>query len=498
MKGLDRWLVILTLVWAQGCTKPFEKELAATDDQLNESARHSNARQAAEEAVEAPPFNGNSLTVPLTLPAAFTGKGGLIAVDVNGSGQMEILITQPNYIAAYSPTDGKLWEQTVNIWLSDNTNGEGLPGPNGPGIQAGDIDNDGAVEILYVTPENKIEVLSGASGELKYEVDLPRVDSAFDRWEHAVIANFSGAGDRDILLQASQVTDKEDYFRDNIQAAFKIEDLLSSGATATPLWLNNRFISLSHGAAKVADIDEDGRDEVIGATILGPDGRKQHQVNIANTAYPHIDSIAIGDIAVDRAGLEVAIPEENRDERVFLFDEKGTVWVSPHRQKSPDDDGDKVAIGDFDPNSPGLEMWFRGNDSAHFTVLNAEGEVIADYAFSNRKPENWTDKGFEIIHRVRWSGEAKDYIAVKERHEAGDVGIFDAITGEIIVQLPAQAQRLYVADILGDWREEIVVLENDQMRVYENTQPNPNPDRPRLWEQAHYRRQKMTWDYYSP
>ncbi len=489
MRDFSRKLVALStlgLVW--GCAEPLTRELSAPN-KLDASTQ---------KAVEPPPFDGNSLTVPLSLPAEFTGKGGLIAADVTGSGQMEIVITQPNYIAAYSPVDGKLWEQTVNIWLSDNANGEGLPGPNGPGIQAGDIDNDGVVEILYITPENKLEVLSGKSGELKYQVELPRVDSAFGRWEQAVIASFSGAGDRDLLLQASQATDREDYFRDNIQAAFKIEDLLSTGAATDAMWRNNSFVSLAHGAAKVADINGDGRDEVIGATILGADGRERHRVDIENTAYPHIDSIAIGDIVPDRAGLEVVIPEENRNKRIFLFDEKETIWVSLHRQTSPDDDGDKVAIGDFDPESPGLEMWFRGNDSAHFTVLDAEGEVIADYAFSDRKPENWTEKGFEIIHRIRWSGEAKDYIAAKERHEAGDIGIFDAITGDIVVQLPARAQRLYVADILGDWREEIVVLENNQMRIYENTQPNPNPDRPRLWEQAHYRRQKMTWDYYSP
>ena len=192
------------------------------------------------------------------------------------------------------------------------------------------------------------------------------------------------------------------------------------------------------------------------------------------------------------------MPEENGKERVFLFDEKGTVWVSPHRRKSFDNDGDKVAIGDFAPDRPGLEMWFRGNDSAHFTVLDASKKVIADYEFREQQPQNWTEKGFEMINRIRWSGEDKDYIAVKERHEDGDVGVFDAITGKMIVQLPAQTKRLYVVDLVGDWREEIVILDNKKITVYENTQPNPNPDRPRLWEQAHYRRQKMTWDYYSP
>lgn len=34
--------------------------------------------------------------------------------------------------------------------------------------------------------------------------------------------------------------------------------------------------------------------------------------------------------------------------------------------------------------------------------------------------------------------------------------------------------------------------------VIENQAPNPNPDAPRLWDERLYRRQKMTWNYYSP
>lgn len=451
---------------------------------------------------EPPPQSTATRSIPVELPDSLSAKvpneGGLIAVDVDGDRTREIVVTLPSFIAAYSLAEGKLWERSADLQITQKTEYEGLPGTHGPGIQAADVDQDGAIELLFINADSEMVVLDGASGELKTRVLLPPINSQFGRWEHGIIANFSGDGDRDLLLQASQPTDKADYIRDSIQAAFSLSNLLSKGEEATPLWQVDNFVSLSHSPAKVIDLNQDGKDEVVGVTILGSDGETLYQADIDNTSFPHIDSIAVDDIDPQRPGLEVVIPEENGQERVILFDEAGEIWRDRHRSRSNDEDGDKVAIGNFDPDAPGLEMWFRGNRSAHFTVLSAQGDLIADYRFENVKTETWTDKGFEVINRIQWTGEEKEYIVAKERHEAGDVGLFDAMTGQLIAQFPAKTERLYVADILGDWREEIIILESDKLQIIENTAPNPNPNKPRLWEQPHYRRQKMTWNYYSP
>jgi len=88
--------------------------------------------------------------------------------------------------------------------------------------------------------------------------------------------------------------------------------------------------------------------------------------------------------------------------------------------------------------------------------------------------------------------------AAKERHKSGDVAIFDPITGKFVRRFSEKADRLYVADVSGDWREELIVLTGQDLHIYHNNSPNPNPDRPRLWTQGHYRRSKATWNYYSP
>ena len=89
-------------------------------------------------------------------------------------------------------------------------------------------------------------------------------------------------------------------------------------------------------------------------------------------------------------------------------------------------------------------------------------------------------------------------VAAKERHEEGDVCIFNGLTGEFLKRFPDKAARLYVADVSGDWREELVVLDGNTLRVYHNPEPSADADRPRLWDTPWYARSKMTHNYYSP
>ena len=113
-------------------------------------------------------------------------------------------------------------------------------------------------------------------------------------------------------------------------------------------------------------------------------------------------------------------------------------------------------------------------------------------------PEGWTVRGVEVIHKIDWTGDRKQLAAAKERHTSGDIGIFDPLSGQFLHRFEEKADRLYVADVAGDWREELIVLHGNQLHIYFNESENPVSDHPRLWSQDHYRRSKMTWNYYSP
>ena len=57
---------------------------------------------------------------------------------------------------------------------------------------------------------------------------------------------------------------------------------------------------------------------------------------------------------------------------------------------------------------------------------------------------------------------------------------------------------MYVADLAGDWREELVVISGSNLRIYRNLDANPRPNVTSLCSDPLYNRLKMTWNYYSP
>jgi hypothetical protein len=425
-------------------------------------------------------------------------KGGLIAANVNDAGARDLIITQPSLIVAYAQTGVKLWTVAFpDIHLGGQSESDGLPGLHGPGVQAGDIDNDGRTEVLYVTTGNRLRVLNGRTGTLKRSITLPAVSSRFNRWEHAIIANFRGQGDFDLLLSASVTIDSSrGYLRDTKIAAYSYASLASAGAGAKALWSRDDFVSPSHGPPRVVDLDGDGRDEVVGGIVVGHNGSKHVDIGIGNKRLPHIDSLAINNIDPDSPGLEVVIVEEGGNKRVIMYNKSKVLWS---KSRGSATDGDKVQTADYDPKRKGAEIFLRGAESNDMWVMDRKGNTIAAYDFDTAKrPQSWSNNGIEDIFRIHWTGGQKLFNVAKERGKSGDVGIFDPLTAEFIEVFDEAADRVYVADMAGDWREEVVVISGRKLTIYRNLDANPKPNKPSLWTYPHYRRLKMTWNYYSP
>jgi len=64
------------------------------------------------------------------------------------------------------------------------------------------------------------------------------------RWELALVADFRGKGDRDILLQA---TNKDGYRMGRYLAAYAFESLRNGGQ---PLWTTDAFVSCAHNGGR--------------------------------------------------------------------------------------------------------------------------------------------------------------------------------------------------------------------------------------------------------
>lgn len=473
--------------------------------------------------LEVPSSSSKTSSIDLNLSNQYDRSGGLITADVNNNGRRDFIITQPGYIAAYDQTGNQFWFKQISIQLTGKAESEGLPGLHGPGAQVADVDGDGTLEVLFLTRDNRLHVIEGKAGKSRYVIQLEPPPVGASNWEHLVVANFRGRGDRDLLLQA---TNTEGYRLGRYIAAYSLDDLLKN-EIAKPLWSRDDFFATAHSGVRVADLNSDGRDEVLGGNIIDPSGKIIFDglPMQPGTQRPHLDSIFVADVRPDLPGLEVVALEEGGDggilpgsnpvfrvgnriynlifnrlassgNRVFLYNHERLIWQAHYKHQEPQN----AAIGDFDPSRPGLEIWCRSRYSEHQKpfVFDAKGQLIADYQLDHVAPDDWTSEGVEVIFTVDWTGQKKQLAAAKERHTSGDIAIFDPISGEFLFKFNEKADRLYVADVAGDWREELIVISGNQLKIYKNEAPNPNPKHPRLWDQSYYRRSKTTWNYYNP
>jgi hypothetical protein len=426
--------------------------------------------------------------IDLGLPDPHERIGGLLTADLDRDGRRDFVITGVGRIDAVAASGARLWSKEVDLQITGQAESEGLPGLHAPGVQAADIDGDGATEVLFLTKGGALAVVDGATGVEQASVRLPTPPPEAERWEHLVVANFRGDGDRDLLLQA---TNASGYRMGRFLAAYALDELLRSGKPASPLWARDDFLANAHNGARIADLDGDGRHEVLGGDIIGPDGERRFGLSVRK----HLDSVFVADVRPDLPGLEVVALEEGGPQRVFLYNHTGLIWEAHNQHEEPQN----AALGDFDADRPGLEIWCRSRHDRDQQpwVLDARGARIGGYEMAEVAPKGWTVAGVEEIFTIQWTGGPEPLAVAKERHTAGDVALFAPLTGDFLWRLDEEADRLYVADVSGDWREEIIVLNGGELHVYENPARNPDPGRPPLWEQDHYRRSKLTWNYYS-
>jgi hypothetical protein len=444
---------------------------------------------ATRPATPAEPRQPNPLVIKLAIPAppsADASAGGIIVADVNDDGRMDYLVTVPGHLAVYGNDGRRLWIARTGIAVGGQSESQGLPGHHGPGVAAGDVDGDGKCEVVFLTKDSVLHVVAGATGKEEARA-RPPVPPRASRWELAMIADFRGRGDEgDVLLQA---TNSKGYRTGRYLAAYAMADLLKGGK---PLWTTDQFVSCAHNGARLADLDGDGKDEVLGATIFSAGGK------LLTRAAPfrgHMDSVFVADVRPDRPGLEVVLLEEGSN-YVQVLGMAGPIWRQHFKRQEPQN----AAIGRFKSGSDEVLIWCRSRYNQHQKpfVFDAAGKKIFDYAMDDVAPSGWTASGVEVIHTIDWTGRRQQLACAKERHRSGDVCLFEPLTGKFIARFKNKADRLYVADVAGDWREEILVLAGSELHVYRNPAPNPRPRAKRLWADRNYRRLKQCHNYYSP
>jgi PKD repeat protein len=449
-----------------------------------------------------PEYDTNPFVITTPQPH-ITRRGGIIVSDLDGDGLLDYILTTKDdpftsesaraTIGAYAHDGSILWVEDVDLHINGNAENYGLPGWHGPGITTADIDGDSQVEILHLDSQNRVVVRTGNTGVIERTITVSHSLSGADIWGHLQVVNLRGKGDFDLILQANP----ENF--GSQQNMFKWLKAIALDSEET-LWEVDNYWGPRHGGFRAADIDGDGRDEVIGAVIIDHNGNRMNGWDY-RTIQGHIDALHTADIKPDIPGLEIMVMEESwgvTDDRTAVFNPDQVFFYALRNGDEPQNG----AIGDFDLSRQGLEIWNRSrfNYDQRPWVISSDGEVIAEWIMNDKKPYDWTTEGIETIYTIDWDGGDKQYIAAKERHIEGNIAIIDAMTGYFVRWWEDQSARIFVADVAGDYREEIIVVNGaaGEIHIYWNDAENPHPLKSRYWNYNLYRRQKENYNYYSP
>lgn len=206
---------------------------------------------------------------------------------------------------------------------------------------------------------------------------------------------------------------------------------------------------------RVGDVDGDGCDEIIyGSCAIDHNGK-----GLYSTRMGHGDAIHLTHFDPSRKGLQVWDCHENkRDGSTYRDAATGEVLL---QIKSNTDVG-RCMAADIDPTHPGVEMWSGDSQG----IRNVKGEIIAPKM--RNMPTNmavWWDGDLlrELLDRnmiIKYDWENKKFVPLVK------------FTGTLFNN-GTKSNPCLQGDIIGDWREEVLVRSenNAALRLYVSTIP---------------------------
>lgn len=232
------------------------------------------------------------------------------------------------------------------------------------------------------------------------------------------------------------------------------------GTNLTQKWTfdtNNGYSSLTgqgNHNLRVGDIDSDGCDEIVyGSMTIDHTGKPKY-----NTKLGHGDAIHM--TVFDPASGELAVWACHEDKVNGSTFRKAKNGLIIKQVKSSDDVG-RCMAADIDPNYPGVEMW----SSRSGGILATNGTVTTT-----------STKGVSMNMACWWDGKLlrnlQDGVSItrydySSRNSASTLLSASGCSSNN----STKSNPCLVADMFGDWREELLVRtsDNKNLRLYINT-----------------------------
>lgn len=216
----------------------------------------------------------------------------------------------------------------------------------------------------------------------------------------------------------------------------------------------------SQGAHQIvcADVDNDGREEVVmGSVVIDDNGQALWSAGLG-----HPDKAIVADIDPDNPGLEILFGVE------VWHEERGVCLVDAATGKELWRIGEYTGhVGnamatDLDPSIPGLECFATEDSKGGKTgetkyIMDCKGNRIGTMAdVPGCTDWIWWDAD-NLREMPVYGGQRGTFGLGKYKGETVQEGLEGSI--------------LLIGDLFGDWREEIVTVKNGELRVYTTTIP---------------------------
>ncbi len=199
-----------------------------------------------------------------------------------------------------------------------------------------------------------------------------------------------------------------------------------------------------------ADVDGDGKQELfLGGVCLDDDGEV---LWCSNTG--HGDALHLGDFLPERDGLEAWICHEEKPYGVSLID--AATGETIFRIEADGDTG-RCCVANITADNKGGEFWGLGS------VYNGKGEVLD----MDRPGVNFVIYWDGDLEREVLDGSSDSQMGVYKPNKDGEIERIKTTKGAYSNN-STKANPCLCADILGDWREEIILRGSDNsfLRVF--------------------------------
>jgi rhamnogalacturonan endolyase len=429
------------------------------------------------------------LNIPLQTPVGYT-PGDVSVGDLDGDGSYELIVHQTG-IAHDNAHNGITSEPIFQAYQLDGTFlweinlGKNIrEGAHYTQFMVYDLDNDGLAELVCKTADGTrdglgkiignpladwrdtvrtsinfgriltgpefLTVFDGLTGEAVSTVDYLPGREDLRSWGDTN----GNRGDR--YLAAVAYLDGENpsvimtrgYYERTALAAwdFKDKKLVSRWVFDTK-GRKHPYSGQGYHSLSVADVDQDGRDEIVfGSMVIDDQGK-----GLYSTGLGHGDALHVGDLDPDRPGLEIFGIHELKGGRkgigVSLLDAKNGELLF---KNAIDQDVPRGVAENIDPNHRGAYLWWLGSKD----MYDAKGNIVGVAPGSTNFLIWWDeDLSRELLN--------SNYI---EKYNAG---IIFTAEGASSINGTKKTPNLS-ADILGDWREELILRTNDNqnLRIY--------------------------------